>query len=65
MGNDWDGWVVKVSSHPAGRGGGQTVGPLPTLEAAILSAVSCVYPLHAVKEQRARQIAEARGGEGE
>jgi hypothetical protein len=63
MGGEWLGWMVKVThtSEPR-RGGGQSAGPVPDLETAILTALSCVYPLDAERERRARELA---GGSGE
>jgi hypothetical protein len=39
-GERWAGWEVKVTDTPDPRGGGQSTGPFPTLEAAIVSALT-------------------------
>lgn len=41
-GTQWRGWAVLVTSSPESRGGGQMIAPLPTLEAAVLAALSAV-----------------------
>lgn len=42
---EWRGWAVLVTSSPNPRGGGQLIAPLPTLEAAVLAALSAVFVL--------------------
>jgi hypothetical protein len=58
-GGPWHGWEVKVTAMPDPRGGGQSMGPMPTLEAAIVSALTGVYVEDFYHRQRPAEIGEA------
>jgi hypothetical protein len=57
-GTEWHGWAVTVTSTQGPRTGRQFIGPLPTLEAAVLGALSAVYVLDHQRQERERRIAE-------
>lgn len=57
-GGEWHGWEVKVTDMPDPRGGGQSTGPFPTLEAAIVSALTAPIVIdyyHQIHEKEIRR----------
>jgi hypothetical protein len=58
LGTEWHGWAVTVHYTPRPRSGGQFIGPLATLEAAVLAALSAAYVLDHQRRERERRIAE-------